>query len=275
MLRLKINDYEMAFVDVGPGVGTGGTPLVCIHGSLNDYRAWWPVMGPLSRGRRVIAPSLRHYFPEHWNGQGGSFTIAQHVADVIAFIEALDLGPIDLLGHSRGGHIAFRVAEERPDLLRRLVLAEPGGELDASLAPPSVDGTASAPRTYVAEAAAKMHAGDINGGLRTFKDGVDGPGTWDGLPEADKQLRRDNAFTLLAQSNEQRRPFARNEAESIKTLTLIVAGANTEGALPTIARVLAEHIQGASFVSIADATHVMFAQQPVAFSEAVLDFLDS
>ena len=27
MLRLKINDYEMAFVDVGPGVGTGGTPL--------------------------------------------------------------------------------------------------------------------------------------------------------------------------------------------------------------------------------------------------------
>ncbi|MDC0360750.1 alpha/beta hydrolase [Alphaproteobacteria bacterium] len=275
MLRLKINDYDMAFVDVGPGVGAGGTPLICIHGSLNDYRAWWPVMGPLSRGRRVIAPSLRHYFPEHWNGQGGSFTIAQHMADMIAFIEALDLGPIDLLGHSRGGHIAFRVAEERPDLLRRLVLAEPGGELDASLAPPSVDGAASAPRTYVAEAAAKMHADDINGGLRTFKDGVDGPGTWDGLPEADKQLRRDNAFTLLAQSNEQRQPFARSEAESIKTPTLIVAGANTHGALPIIARVLAEHIQGAGYVSIADATHVMFAQQPVAFSEAVLAFLDS
>ena len=95
------------------------------------------------------------------------------------------------------------------------------------------------------------------------------------LPEADKQLRRDNAFTLLAQSNEQRRPFARSEAESISIPTLIVAGANTHGALPIIARVLAEHIQGADFVSIADATHVMFAQQPVAFSEAVLAFLDS
>ena len=54
-----------------------------------------------------------------------------------------------------------------------------------------------------------------------------------------------------------------------------MAGANTHGALPIIARVLAEHIQGAGYVSIADATHVMFAQQPVAFSEAVLAFLDS
>lgn len=275
MLKLSINGYDMSFVDIGPGVGEGGTPLVCIHGSLNDYRAWQPVMGPLSRGRRVIAPSLRHYFPEHWDGRGGSFTIAQHVADVIAFIEALNLGPIDLLGHSRGGHIAFRVAEERPDLLRRLILAEPGGELDPSLAPASANGDGSAPRTYVAEAAAKMQAGDINGGLRTFKDGVDGPGVWDALPEADKQVRRDNAFTLLAQTNEQRRPYVRGEAESISMPTLVIAGADTHGALPIIARAIAAHIPGAGFVSIPNATHVMFAQQPVAFSEAVLAFLDS
>ena len=29
----------------------------------------------------------------------------------------------------------FRVAQQRPDLLRRLILAEPGGELDATLDP--------------------------------------------------------------------------------------------------------------------------------------------
>lgn len=274
MQKRMINGYEMSFTDIGPGASKDAPSLVCVHGSLNDYRAWWPIMGPLTRRRRVIAPSLRHYFPEHWDGQGGSFTIAQHVGDMIAFIEALGVGPVDLMGHSRGGHIAFRIAEARPDLLRRLVLAEPGGELDASLAASSPTGGASAPRTYVAEAAQKMHAGDINGGLRTFKDGVDGPGAWDGLPPADQQLRRDNAFTLLAQTNEQRRPFALSEAESIALPTLVVAGADTHGALPVIARAIADTIPGAVFVSIPDATHVMFTQQPVAFCEAVLAFLD-
>src|SRR5262249_8742382 len=130
MLHQRVNGYDIAYVEVG-----GGPPLVCVHGTLGDYRVWSPVMGPLSRHHKVISLSLRHFFPEHWNGEGVDYTIAQHVADVIAFIEALNTGPVDLMGHSRGGHISFRVAEQRPDLLRRLVLAEPGGDLDASLHP--------------------------------------------------------------------------------------------------------------------------------------------
>ena len=48
--------------------------------------------------------------------------------------------PVDLMGHSRGGHISFRVAQRRPDLLRKLILAEPGGELDATLDPAAAGG---------------------------------------------------------------------------------------------------------------------------------------
>ena len=83
----------------------------------------------------MIAVSLRHFFPEHWDGVGDDYLMSQHVADIIAFIEQIDASPVDLMGHSRGGHIAFRVAQQRPDLLRRLVLLEPGGDLDASLDP--------------------------------------------------------------------------------------------------------------------------------------------
>ena len=46
-----------------------------------------------------------------------------------ALIEALDAGPVDLLGHSRGGHIAFRVAQQRPDLLRKISAYGGGGML--------------------------------------------------------------------------------------------------------------------------------------------------
>src|SRR5690606_3218527 len=118
---------------------------------------WNPVLKPLSAGRRLIVPSLRHYFPEDWDGKGGSFTMAQHVDDVIAFIEGLDAGPVDLVGHSRGGHLAFRLALKRPDLVGRLVLAEPGGQLDESLLPPGAGGGAPAAgsRAHAADAAAR------------------------------------------------------------------------------------------------------------------------
>src|SRR3954463_4373118 len=132
MQTTTVNGYDMAYLEIGIGPPPGP-----VYGTLRDFRTWNAVMGPLSKKHRVIAVSLRRFFPEHWDGVGDDYRMAQHVADVIAFIEKLDTGPVDLMGHSRGGHIGFRVAEARPDLLRRLVLAEPGGELDPSLDPAS------------------------------------------------------------------------------------------------------------------------------------------
>src|SRR4030081_1520966 len=80
MQTLSVNGYDMAFLEVGQG-----PPLVCVHGSLCDFRIWSCVLGPLSRKHRVITVSLRHFFPEHWDGVGDTYSIAQHTADGIAF----------------------------------------------------------------------------------------------------------------------------------------------------------------------------------------------
>lgn len=270
MKTLRVNDYDMAYLDIGQG-----SPLVCVHGSLNDFRAWNAVLKPLSAGRQLIVPSLRHYFPEHWDGQGGQFKIDQHVDDMIAFIEALDLGPVDLIGHSRGGHIAFRLASRRPDLLRKLVLAEPGGTLEEALMPKDfADAAPAGSRAHVAEASQKIADGDLEGGLRAFIDGINGPGAWDALPASDRQMREDNAYTMLAQVNEGRQPFARAEAEALSLPTLFVGGADTPGLLPIVLKVLAAHVPNAETVIIPDAGHSMFRQQPAAFCKAVLPFLD-
>ena len=172
MKTLRVNDYDMAYLDIGQG-----PPLICVHGSLNDFRAWSAVMKPLSVGRQLIVPSLRHYFPEHWDVKNGRFKMAQHVDDMIAFIEGLSLGPVDLIGHSRGGHLAFRLALKRPDLIRKLVLAEPGGELDETLIP---DGLGKGPpaagsRAHITIVSEKIAAGDLDGGLRTFIDAIKAP----------------------------------------------------------------------------------------------------
>src|ERR1700751_6340018 len=117
MQTLSVNGYDMAYLEIGTG-----RPLVCVHGTLGDFRTWSAVLGPLSKTRRVIALSLRRFFPEHWDGVGGDYLMAQHVSDVIGFIGKLNAGPVDLMGHSRGGHIWFCVPQQRPDLLRQLGL---------------------------------------------------------------------------------------------------------------------------------------------------------
>ena len=88
MQTLRVNGHDMAYLEAGQGPS-----LVCVHGSLGDFRTWSAVLGPLSQKRRVIAVSLRHFFPEHWDGVGDDYKMAQHVDDMIGFIEQ---NPIEL-----------------------------------------------------------------------------------------------------------------------------------------------------------------------------------
>ncbi len=268
MLQMPVNGYDMPYLELGRG-----DPLVCLHGSLCDFRIWSPVMGLLSQQGRLVVPSLRHCFPAHWDGKGTGYGIAQHVDDVIGFIGGLG-EPVHLLGHSRGGHVAFRVAQGRPDLLRSLILAEPGGMLDASLAPDATPPAASVP-PYTVTAAAMITAGDVEGAMQHFVDAIDRPGTWRHLPEADRQQTRDNALTLLGQQFEGRNPYGRSEAEGIVIPTLLIGGERTTGRLPVILRALASHIPGAQCVMLPEATHMMFRQSPVTFSAAVMRFIES
>ncbi len=121
--------------------------------------------------------------------------------------------------------------------------------------------------------AAKITAGDLEGGLKIFVDDVNGPGAWDALAQADRQMREDNAGTLLAQINEGRQPYTKAEAEALSLPTLFVVGGDTKGLLPTIAKALAAHAQNAETTVIPGAAHPMFRQQPQLFSKAVLGFL--
>ena len=270
MPSLTVDGYPMHYAEAG-----SGAPLVLVHGSLNDYRNWAPQMAPLGAHFHVVAPSLRHYWPERWDGSGGRFKIDQHVADLAGFITALGAGPVHLVGHSRGGHIAFRLAELHPHLIGRLVLAEPGGELDESLGgQPVAPGVKGRQAQAFAAAAELVRAGDVEGGLRRFAEHTGGPGAWEKRSEARKAIGRDNAHTLAGQVDEQRRPFSRAAAEGIRLPTLLVHGAETQPSFIAIVEALQRCIAGSRRVVIPGAGHSMGSDNPEAFNAAVLAFLE-
>ena len=89
-----------------------------------------------------------------------------------------------------------------------------------------------------------------------------------------KQELRDNAFTLLGQTRDRRPPFSKADAESIRTPTLFIGGANTKGRLSHVLHTLAAHVPGARTAMIPNATHPMFEQAPQRFCDIVLEFLE-
>ena len=114
-----VNGYPMAYRDAG-----NGTPIVLVHGSTNDYRAWNAQFNVFSKTYRVIAVSLRHFYPERWDGVGTDFSIEQRAQDVAALIKKLSLGKVHLIGHSRGGAVAIEVAKSHPEVIQTLILPD-------------------------------------------------------------------------------------------------------------------------------------------------------
>ncbi|MCC5857589.1 MAG: alpha/beta hydrolase [Ectothiorhodospiraceae bacterium] len=263
----EVNGYRMHYVDSGTG-----SPVVLIHGSLCDYR-YWPLQGrAFSRRHRVLTPSLRHYYPERWDGRGDDFSLEQHAADMAAFIRALDLGPVHLVGHSRGGYLAYQLASEQPELLRSAVLAEPGGDLDPSLQQPGQEESARLDRHMISNALDRLRNGDVDGGLALFLDTVSGPGTWARSPEKFRNAARDNAYTLIGQVRDQPRCYSLRQAEAVGVPVLLVGGQRSPAPFPQIIQALGRHIPGARTRFIDDASHTMNLEQPEVFNTLVLDF---
>src|SRR4030095_4203387 len=125
-----VNGYPLAYVEAG----TRAPALLLVHGSINDHRSFVEQVGPLSAHVRTIAVSLRHAYPERWDGVGDDFTVEQHAADLAAFVHAQAQGSMHVLGHSRGGAVALELALKHPQAVHTLILPDPGG-LEALLAP--------------------------------------------------------------------------------------------------------------------------------------------
>lgn len=264
MSTLTVDGYPLAYAEAG-----SGPPVVMIHGTLGDQRSWAAQMAPFGERFRALAVSLRHCWPGQWQ-EGGDFTIARNTADIAGFIRGLGAGPVRLVGHSRGGHIAFRVAQHHPDLLSALVLVEPGGELDESLGGAPPDGNQA---SAFARAAALIAEGKVEEGLTVVAEHTGGPGAWAKRSEARKAVNRANAGTLLGQIHEARSPYAKAEVQSIRTRTLLVGGAQSQPQFGRILDALEGAMPHARRVTIPRAAHSVQADNPADFNAAVLAFL--
>jgi pimeloyl-ACP methyl ester carboxylesterase len=102
-------------------LGESDVPLVLLQHFRGNLDNWDPdLIDALAARRRVV--TFDNAGVAATTGTTPS-TIEAMAHDAIAFIDALDLDRVDLLGFSIGSFVAQEIALIRPDLLRRLVLA--------------------------------------------------------------------------------------------------------------------------------------------------------
>lgn len=177
-----------------------GEPVIFVHGSWGDHTNWSLVAPGLSSAFRVATYDRRgHSRSERPTGQG---SIRQDVADLAGLIEHLFHGPAHVIGNSFGAAIALNLAAHRPEMIRSLVAHEP--PLFALLeGQAEVQPALAAVQARIAPVVSLLQDGQFETAARLFVETIAfGPGAWDSLPQATRDVFVFNAPTWLDEQGE-------------------------------------------------------------------------
>lgn len=118
---VDVNGVPFAYRELGEA---SGIPLILLHHLTAVLDDWDPrIVDGLAGNHHVIA------FDNRGVGSSGGETpdnVADMARDAIAFIDALGLTKVDLLGFSLGGFVSQAIVEARPELVRKVILAGTG-----------------------------------------------------------------------------------------------------------------------------------------------------
>jgi pimeloyl-ACP methyl ester carboxylesterase len=101
-----------------------GEPLLLLHGGLGSIEMFGPLLPVLAKARQVIAVDL------HGHGRTAlgdrEISMVDMGDDLATVLRELGYGQVDVMGYSLGGGVAFRLAAQHPQMVRRLAIVSAG-----------------------------------------------------------------------------------------------------------------------------------------------------
>jgi pimeloyl-ACP methyl ester carboxylesterase len=263
---IRLADTELHFIEQG-----SGTPVVLVHGTLGTLDSWRAQVGPLASTFRVVSYSRRYHPPNAARPDGATYAASRHAEDLIAFIDALQLERVHLVGASYGAYVALLVTLRRPDLVRSLVLGEPPLFPWLSRTPAGDSLRRAFAETTLDAARAALARGDSMEAIRRYLVGTGGrPGEIDaGLARLAFALR----LELAAPAADYMPPLSCGDVGGIRSPVLLVSGAASPPLFRVATDELARCFPHEEVARIVGAGHRMHAENPRAYNEIVLAFL--
>ncbi|WP_100499971.1 alpha/beta fold hydrolase [Geodermatophilus chilensis] len=107
--------------DVRDGGPADGDPVVLLHGFPQDAAAFTAVADQLhATGLRTLAPDQRGYSPGARPPGRAAYRLRELTDDVLALLDAAELGSAHVVGHDWGGIVGWALAAWHPERVRSL-----------------------------------------------------------------------------------------------------------------------------------------------------------
>jgi pimeloyl-ACP methyl ester carboxylesterase len=254
------------------GEATAEAPLVLLHGLNDCHLTWNSIAFRLMRDRRVLVLDL----PGH--GLSGrpdaSYELSWYARLTARWLEALGLDTVDVVGHSFGGGVALMMLLECPERIRRLVLVSSGG--------------------LGRQIAVALRLASIPGVVERFGQPFMGAGTRLALKATGERLSKEEVAGLSAMNSRsgsarafartvhdiidwrgQRQTLFKRVGEITQLPSIAVFWGDRDPIIPAShAQVLADRLEGIRVKVFDGCGHYPHHERPVAFVNALRDFLD-
>lgn len=257
-MELRLADTTMYYEVCGQGV-----PLLCLA-PFPFAGYFWREQAPLQDVARLIVPDYRGI--GHSGETSDPSTMERLAADMVALLDALEIAQAVVMGASMGCYVAFALADQYPDRLRGLVLADTRVEADSPATQERRRATVEGLRS---QGTAMLH--DRVNDLFAATTRQQQPALVEELQAAARAERAEGlALITLGMAV---RPDRAALLPRITVPTLVICG-EEDTVSPCDGMVeMANQIPGAGFTLIPNAGHLSPLEQPTIFNTAVREFL--
>ena len=254
--------------------GHGPRQSLLIHCSLGHAGGWSRLVAALDDLLTGIAYDLPgHGRSADWDGTSDIQGLSTAMA--VDLLEDLAGGrPVDVIGHSFGGTVALRLAVERPDLVRSLVLIEPVFFAVAVADRPDLKADKD-PRMVAYRAA--VDAGDRAAAAEAFTSVWGDVRAWERMPESQRNAMIARIHLIEAGSpaiyGDCAGLLSGGKLETIACPVLLIRGGDSPEVTAAINDGLARRIARSTQLAVPGAGHMMPITHPGAVADATRTFL--
>jgi haloacetate dehalogenase len=125
-----IDGFEYSSFEVGPttyrpGIAGRGPPVLLLHGFPQTHYCWHLVAPELTAGNTVVVCDLKGYGDSRSEGGGPlgeGYAKREMAAELVELMAGLGFERFAVVGHDRGGRVAYRMALDRPEVVQRLAV---------------------------------------------------------------------------------------------------------------------------------------------------------
>jgi haloacetate dehalogenase len=123
-----MDGFEYTEIEVGPtsyrpGVAGHGTPVLLLHGFPETHYCWHRVAPGLAEAHTVVVCDLKGYGESRsqpGGPRGEGYSNRERAAELVELMARLGHERFSVVGHDRGGRVAYRMTLDHPDAVERL-----------------------------------------------------------------------------------------------------------------------------------------------------------